>query len=141
MWRELAEERGLSMAPPATPADIASAEAVVGCAFPAPLRELLQVTDGLRDEYGGEVVFGVQEIARHNHEMRTFADFPELYMPFDCLLFFGSEGNGDLYGFRVLSGGADDLFVFMWDHESDSRSAVAFGLAKYVSGDLWNGQD
>jgi len=79
IWLDLTQERGLGTAPPATPADIAAAEAAVGCGFPASLRDLLQATDGLRDEYG----------------------------------------------------------VFMWDHEGDSRTAVAFGLGKHVRGDFF----
>ena len=56
-------------------------------------------------------------------------------MPFDCLLFFGVEGNGDLYAFRVLRGEVQSYAVFRWDHESDSRTAVAGGLSSFV--DRW----
>ena len=49
VWRELAEELGLETMTPASPGDIAAAEAAVGCAFPQPLRELLLETNGIDD--------------------------------------------------------------------------------------------
>ena len=140
MWREMAGEEGLTTAPPASQADIAAAEAAVGCALPESLRQLLQETDGLLGEYGFRLVFAAGELASENHAMRTSPDFPELYMPFDCLLLFGEEGNGDLFGFPVLAGGADDLQVFVWDHETDSRIATAAGLSRYVRGERWHQQ-
>ena len=70
--------------------------------------------------------------------MRTFEGFEELYMPFEPLLFFGAELNSDLYGYRILAGIADDLHVFVWDHESDSRTATAFGLERYLRGERWH---
>jgi hypothetical protein len=137
MWRDLANQLGLTPTAPASAPDLAAAEATVGCALPRSLRQLLQESDGLHGEYGFEVVFSASEIARQNHEMRTTEGFAELYMPFDCLLFIGAEGNGDLYAFPILAGGADDLHVFVWDHETDSRTAIASGLAGYVKGERW----
>ena len=137
-WGDLARDAGLETTDHAAPADIAAAERALGCALPASLRGLLEETDGLSDEYGADVVFGAEDLARRNHEMRTADAFPELYMPFDCLLFFGEAGNGDLFGFPILSRGVEDLHVFAWDHETDSRTAVASGLARFVSGDQWS---
>ena len=138
VWLELAKELGLTTSAPATPEDIASAEEAVGCPLPAELRGLLEETDGLLGEYSLELVYTAQEIARVNREMRTFAGFDELYMPFDPLLFFGAEGNGDLYGFRILGGQADELWIFVWDHETDSRTATTHGLWRYLDGDRWH---
>ncbi len=42
-------------------------------------------------------------------------------MPLDCLLFFGEEGNGDLFGFRILKGTVNPQ-VYEWDHENDNRT-------------------
>jgi hypothetical protein len=134
MWRELADELGLASADPASEEDIAAAETAVGCALPEVLRSLLAETDGL----GDGLVLSAHEIARTNEEMRTTADFAELYMPFEPLLFFGAEGNGDLYAFRILAGDANPTDVFVWDHESDSRTATAFGLERYVRGERWH---
>ncbi len=140
MWLDLAEELGLTATAPASPEAIAAAEAAVGCPLPAALRDLLLATDGLEDEYGGEVVFSAAQIAEQNAEMRAHPDFPELYMPFAPLLFFGAEGNGDLFAFRILSVGADeDATVFEWDHETDSRVAVSASLERYLRGERWYG--
>jgi cell wall assembly regulator SMI1 len=87
MWRELAAELGLETFAPAAPDDIAAAEAAVGCALPQPLRELLAETDGIDDR----VVFSARDIAQVNRDMRTNADFPELCMPFDALLYLRGQ--------------------------------------------------
>jgi hypothetical protein len=134
MWRELAAELGLETFAPASPEDVAAAEAAVGCALPRPLRDLLEETDGIDDR----VVFTARDIAQVNRDMRTNADFPELYMPFDALLFFGAEANSDLFGYRILAGAADDYPVFVWEHESDSRIATAHGLELYLRGQRWH---
>jgi SMI1/KNR4 family protein SUKH-1 len=134
MWLELAAELGLASAGPASEEDIAAAESAVGCELPGDLRSLLVETDGL----GDGLVLSAGEIAQVNREMRTTADFAELYMPFEPLLFFGAEGNGDLYAFPILAGVARSTDVFVWDHESDSRTATAFGLERYVRGERWH---
>lgn len=36
--------------------------------------------------------------------MRNIVDFKDLYMFFDCLLFFVDGGNGDLFGYFILNG-------------------------------------
>ncbi len=43
-------------------------------------------------------------------------------MPFEPLLFFGDEGNGDLYFFAILDGKIRNGSVFRWDHENDNRT-------------------
>ena len=137
MWRDLAAELGLAVTDPASRPDVEAAEAACGCALPDVLRELLAETDGL----GGRLVFSAREIARVNREMRTTPDFAELYMPFDPLLIFGAEDNGDLFAFRILAGAADPMDIFVWDHETDSRTATAFGLERYLRGERWHAGD
>jgi hypothetical protein len=135
MWRELAEAMGLTVAEPVTAADVAAAESAVGCTLPDELRALLAETDGLTDDLGGAVVLSARDTAGVNREMRTREGFAELYMPFEPLLFFGAQGDGDLYAFRILAGQADSLYVYVWDHETDSRAVAACGLERYVRGD------
>jgi len=134
MWRELADELGLTSVDPASEEDIAATEAAVGCKLPHDLRGLLTETDGL----GDGLVLSASDIARTNHEMRTTEDFATLYMPFEPLLLFGAEGDGNLYGFRILAGDAKPDDVFVWDHETDSRTATAFGLERYIRGERWH---
>jgi SMI1-KNR4 cell-wall len=50
-------------------------------------------------------------------------------MPFDPLLFFADAGNGDQFAF-LWKPRRDEIFV--WDHESDSRSWVAGSLHQYL---------
>lgn len=57
---------------------------------------------------------------------------PRLPMSFDCLLFIGEEGNGDLYRYRVLVGLIESPDIYRWDHENDSRIWFARDLEDYV---------
>ena len=121
------------MAAPASVESIAAAEAAVGCALPDELRALLLESDGARDQYGFELVFAAAAIAEFNHGMRTTPDFAEIYMPFDPLLFFGASGNGDLFAYRILAGEVRDDDIFVWDHETDSRTQVSWGLERFLA--------
>jgi hypothetical protein len=72
------------------------------------------------------------ELIAQNRLFRENADFAELYMPFDSLLFFGAEGNGDQFGYRILGGQIRPTsFIYEWDHESDDRVWFATDLADY----------
>lgn len=46
--------------------------------------------------------------------MRNIVDFKDLYMPFDCLLFFTDGGNDDLFGYSILNGKVqrDDIYMY-----------------------------
>ena len=133
MWRERILAAGHRPAAPASAESIAAAEAAVGCALPDELRGLLVESDGVRDQYGFELVFRAAELAEQNRGMRSQPDFAELYMPFDPLLFFGASGNGDLFAYRILAGEVRDDDIFVWDHETDSRTQVTWGLERFLA--------
>jgi hypothetical protein len=133
MWRERIAAAGHRLAAPTTEDTIAVAETATGCRLPDELRALLLESDGVRDDYGFELVFSAERIAAINREMRTLADFAELYMPFDPLLFFGASGNGDLFAYRILVGSVRDTDIFVWDHETDSRTQVTLGLERFLA--------
>jgi hypothetical protein len=134
MWRELVEAGdgiGARLADAAPEGAIAETGRTLGVALPGTLSSLLAETDGITDQFGYGVVWPVRELVDRNREMRETDDFRELYMPFDCLVFFGEIGNGDLVGFRVLRGETPDD-VYLWNHETDSRLWLAASLEQYV---------
>jgi hypothetical protein len=54
-------------------------------------------------------------------------------MPFDHLLFFGAEGNSDLFAYRILNGVIPPTsWIYERDHESDNREWFAHGLKDYL---------
>lgn len=53
-------------------------------------------------------------------------------MPFDSLLFFGDAGNGDQFAYAVCDGEIRRPDIFVWDHETDSRSRIARSLESYL---------
>jgi hypothetical protein len=53
-------------------------------------------------------------------------------MPFDCLFFFGGDGGGDQFAYRVLAGQIRDTsWIFRWEHESDNREWFASSLEQF----------
>ncbi len=113
---------------PATPAAIQALESSLGHKLPAELRELLSQSDGIEGEYGLGLLWGVERIASDNAHFRTDSDLADLYMPFNGLVFFADAGNGDQF-FVSLSGNNE---VYVWDHESDSRTWVAATVLGYL---------
>ena len=131
VWRNLIE--GLTadaeFAPPAEQRALDSAEAELGGSLPTPLLELLRETNGVRGRYGLGLVWPIERIESDNVQFRCNQDFRGLYMPFDPLLFFADAGNGDQFAFPVVPR-RDEIFV--WDHETDSRTWVAPSLEMYL---------
>lgn len=112
--------------------DLAVVESALGTGLPADLRSLLSESDGIRGHHGLGLVWSSERILSDNVAFRTNAGFARLYMPFHPLLFFADAGNGDQF---ALLAEIDRDDVFIWDHETDSRSWVAGNLATYF--DWW----
>ena len=60
-------------------------------------------------------------------------------MPFDCLLFFGEEGSGELYAYVITEGAIRRPDVFLWEHETDSRQWYAARMQNYLQQDSASG--
>ena len=92
-WRDLlsTEFEDATFNPAATTAEVRGAEAELGLEFPDELRTLLLESNGVAADHSQPLVWSAQEIVRQNRLFREHAEFPDLYMPFDCLLFFGAD--------------------------------------------------
>src|SRR5262245_45741175 len=104
-------------------------EAAVDQRLPRDLVDLLQDSNGVEGQYGLGLVWPVERIQADNVRFRTDATIASLYMPFEPLLFFADAGNGDQFAFVMRDRPAD---VFVWDHETDSRTWIAPSLASYL---------
>tara|TARA_R110002167_G_scaffold25931_2_gene89460 strand:- start:866 stop:1303 length:438 start_codon:yes stop_codon:yes gene_type:complete len=118
--------------PGARPHEIQQAEAELGVALPEDLASLLRESNGVEDEYGVGLIWPLDHIVRENKAFRANPDFPELYMPFDHLLFFADAGNGDQFAYPIQAGEIRRPDVFVWNHEEDSRTCCAPSLSKYL---------
>jgi hypothetical protein len=107
--------------------------------IPEDLRDFLSEADGVLDEYAAPLVWDLETMIDENLEFRKNADFKNLYMPFDAMLFFGAGGNGDLFFFPIQNKKVRNRGVFRWDHETDSRSKIAPSLNQFLVRAL-NGQ-
>lgn len=124
--------KAVRLSAPASEGRVEALAGALGVSVPAELRALLLETDGVADRTGARVVWPADEIARQNREFRTKAEFRQLYMPFDSLLFFGEAGNGDQFFFRVLDGLVRDADVYVWEHETDNRVWIAPSLEPFL---------
>ncbi|MEU8542115.1 SMI1/KNR4 family protein [Streptomyces sp. NPDC048717] len=131
MWTETlrALPGTATLSSPAPEAALSRCAAALGHPLPADLIALLRASDGIEGEYGDGLVWSAEHIGTENRSLRDDAELASLYMPFDPLLFFGDAGNGDLF---ALLSGIDRPDVFVWDHETDSRTWVAPNLATYL---------
>jgi hypothetical protein len=134
MWREHIEklEPDHEFFPSLTWAELTSSEDRLGLRFPDELRSLLQESNGVHGQYGLGLIWPIERIIADNLRFRTHPDFGDLYMPFDCLLFFADAGNGDQFAFPIQNGRTRRNDVFVWNHEDDSRTWVAPSLSKYL---------
>jgi SMI1-KNR4 cell-wall len=116
-------------APPATTQDLKACERELRHPLPPDLRQLLLESNGVEGEYGLGLIWSAGRIAADNVMFRRSPQFARLYMPFDPLLFFADAGNGDQFGFVLRDDRRD---VFVWNHETDSRTWAAPSLAAYL---------
>jgi len=138
-WRELVADAAgpdadVQFRDPATPEQLERVETDLGIVLPSSLTELLLESNGIRC---GIEIFSTQQLIEENRSMRTTPDFRDLYWPFDDIVFFAAEGNGDLFGFKAIGGNAEKwcFSVFEWDHETDSRTYVGGHLHSFL--DQW----
>ncbi len=100
--------------------------------LPPELRELLCESNGVHGPFGLGLVWPLERIVEDNASFRANADFGELYMSFDSLLFFADAGNGDQFAFAVNNGRVRRPDIYAWNHEDDSRVWVAPSLQQYI---------
>ncbi len=134
MWRKRLLELcpRAELGPACAPAALKKTEKALGVAFPKELRTLLSEADGVVTEDGLDLIWPAERIREDNLAFRSNRDFKKLYMSFDSLLFFADAGNGDQFAFAICDGVIARSDIFVWDHETDSRTWVAPSLERYV---------
>jgi cell wall assembly regulator SMI1 len=134
MWKQLVKQHCTepTFFDPADPEVLAMAETALSLTFPSQLRSCLLETNGIHGEYGLGLVWSLDRIVHDNQEFRLEPSYKDLYMPFDCLLFFADAGNGDQFAFAIQAGEIRRDDIFVWDHEDDSRRWIAPSLAEYL---------
>lgn len=136
MWRQFFDEKepNATFRTPASASLIFEVEQSLGARLPTSLASLLSESNGVEGEYGLGLLWEVERISADNAAFRSNPDFLNLYMPFDCLLFFADAGNGDQFAFSLLNGQCRRDDVFVWNHEDDSRNWVAPDLKTFYDG-------
>lgn len=134
MWRELVQQHWPEhrFFPGSSVQQIEETCHPLAIELPAQLRELLCESNGVYGPYGLGLVWSLERIVADNASFRSNADFRQLYMAFDSLLFFADAGNGDQFAFAVHDGQVRSPDVYAWNHEDDSRVWVASSLRQYI---------
>lgn len=133
MWRELVSEHceAAKFSEPASESDIKRLEETFSVRLPEELKSFLLECNGVEADCA-PLVWSVAEMIEQNRSFREHEGFAELYMPFDCLFFFGGDGGGDQFAYRILAGQIRDTsWIFRWDHESDNREWFASSLEQF----------
>lgn len=133
MWKDTIHSisSNLSLKNPATKDEFTDIQQCIHVELPNDLYQLLQETNGIAGEYG-DFIWDASKINAENMNMRNIVDFKDLYMPFDCLLFFADGGNGDLFGYSILNGIVQSDDIYVWNHENDSRTWIAPSLEIFM---------
>ena len=124
--------------PGASREDIDKCQKQLGVKFPTDLEQLLLQTNGVSERLAtkrGEIDSGyfllsVDNILETNIFLRTHSG--DYTMPLDCLLFFVDDGIGDYFGFATIKGQVPHSRIYLWDHEDDSRLAIAPSLQYFI---------
>jgi hypothetical protein len=133
-WREFIQNLtpNSTFHSPAILDEINKVELTLDVLLPDELKSLLQESNGVEGSYGLGLIWDVERIQKDNLFFREFADYKDIYMPFDDLLFFADAGNGDQFAFTVLNGEIRKGDIFVWNHEDDSRQWAAPSLDVYL---------
>jgi hypothetical protein len=103
--------------------EIERVEKRLGRSLPLPLGEIYRECGGVLARHSTPLVMPLDQLVERNEWLQNTTSIADLYMPFDHLLFFGEEGNGDLYAFPIaMDGGYGNRNIYEWNHENDSRS-------------------
>ncbi|MGF2713212.1 hypothetical protein BWGOE3_30340 [Bacillus mycoides] len=133
MWKNIIRSISLDLRlkNPATKDELTEVQKYLHVELPNDLSHLLQEINGIEGEYG-DFIWDASRIKTENMNMRNTVVFKDLYMPFDCLLFFADGGNGDLFGYSILNGIVQRDDIYVWNHENDSRTWVAPSLKTFM---------
>ncbi|EFM10102.1 Cell wall assembly/cell proliferation coordinating protein, KNR4-like protein [Paenibacillus curdlanolyticus YK9] len=136
MWKDFIRtiKEDAAFAKAATEAELEEVSDRFNLVLPKELKDLLEETNGVSDEYGCHLVWPTSRIIEENLEARSSEDYKDEYMPFDSLLFVADAGNGDLFGYSVLNGAITKDDIYTWNHEDDSRTWVAPSLKQFIEG-------
>jgi len=111
---------------PASAEEIRSVKEELGVYLPDDLYKFYLESNG--DDCA---IFSISRLIGENRDLRALAK--EMYMPLDCLLFFGDNGCGDYFGYPIIGGETEDSPIYMWVHDTDERILVANSLEEFIN--------
>ena len=112
--------------------EILETENYVGYSFPDELKNLLRETDG--DHWFLLSAKEIRENVKLNREIfPEYLSSDEFEEKVNRFIFFGTNGCGDYYCYRVLPDGrTDDSAVYIWEHELFEVRRVADNISDLI---------
>ena len=132
-WREMVRRLvpGARFARGAGRRALDSAESTLSAIIPGDLRGLLSASNGVTAGDDVRLVWPVAEVVDVNQIYRDLGA-QKIHAPFDGLLCFGEDGNGDVYAYLLEPSAPDAPAIVQWDHETDERRPFARDLEDYL---------
>src|SRR4051812_18600685 len=106
MWKNYISSisKDYTFKPSTSNAEIIQISEELNVELPKKILELYGETNGVFDSFGCPLIWSTSQMLKDNVFFRNFADYKDVYMPFDHLLFFSDNGCGDLFGYKILNG-------------------------------------
>ncbi len=137
MYRELLEScikdhKWAKLQRPCPEEEISETEKYVGFAFPSDLKNLLRETDS--DHWLLLSAKEIRENVKHNREIFSeYFESEEFEEKVNRFIFFGTNGCGDYYCYKVLPDGrTDESAVYIWEHELFEAEKAAADIKELI---------
>lgn len=136
MWRDYLSSisNECTFKVPATEAEKSLVTTELNVVLPSSLASLYNETNGVYGNYGISYIWPIELLVKENLFFWTLHEHRDFIKPLDTFLFFSDAGNGDLFGFSIIDGSIQNEDIYVWNHEDDSRRAIASTLEEFIKG-------
>lgn len=89
--------------------------------FPAELKEMLLLSDGVKSSDGNSLLWSTAEILEKNLFVRNDKEIRRKYMPLDDFLFFADAPCNGFFGYPITPKSDMRPWIFQWNGITDAR--------------------
>ncbi|MFS0688827.1 SMI1/KNR4 family protein [Sporosarcina sp. 179-K 8C2 HS] len=137
MWKDylISISKECQFKAPATEADILLIKRDLDIDLPKKLADLYKETNGVFGNYGSSFIWSTEQMVKENLFFGATIHEQDVSMrSLDTFLFFSDAGNGDLFGYSIENGRAQNDDIYVWNHEDESRRVIASSLEEFLKG-------
>lgn len=127
-------ESGYELKQPADESEVEKIEKDLALHIPEDLKNILLKTNGIEDEFGGELIWSAEYILHENKWLRDELSSEVETYNFEDYFFFSDAGNGDLLGYRMETSIVKNPQIYLWNHEENIYTEIAQSLYEFLLG-------